>query len=38
MMCNYKDKGGLGIKGALQMNQAMLAKVNWRMFQNDEGL
>jgi hypothetical protein len=38
MVCRPKDKGGLGVKASSQMNQAMLAKLSWRMFQKQEGL
>ncbi|KAL6202734.1 hypothetical protein ACLB2K_026439 [Fragaria x ananassa] len=37
-VCQPKQLGGLGIKKFADMNQAMLAKISWRMFQNDKGL
>lgn len=37
-VCQPKQLGGLGIKKSADMNQAMLAKISWRMFQNDKGL
>ncbi|KAK9941797.1 hypothetical protein M0R45_007491 [Rubus argutus] len=37
-VCKPKWLGGLGIKKAATMNQAMLAKTSWRMLQKDEGL
>lgn len=38
IVCLPKNLGGLGIKKASDMNQAMLAKVGWRLFLNDPGL
>lgn len=37
-VCKPKFLGGLGIKKAYAINQAMLAKTSWRMLQKDEGL
>ncbi|KAL6140994.1 hypothetical protein ACLB2K_059286 [Fragaria x ananassa] len=37
-VCQPKQLGGLGIKKTADMNQAMLAKISWRMFQDDKGL
>ncbi|PRQ37815.1 putative RNA-directed DNA polymerase [Rosa chinensis] len=38
LVCRPKEFGGLGIKCTKDMNQAMLAKIGWRMFQGDKGL
>ncbi|XP_024171911.1 uncharacterized protein LOC112177904 [Rosa chinensis] len=38
IVCLPKSLGGLGVKKATDMNQAMLAKAGWRIFQNDPGL
>ncbi|KAM5551745.1 hypothetical protein ABKV19_026542, partial [Rosa sericea] len=38
LVCRPKEFGGLGIKKASLMNQAMLAKIGWRMVQEDQGL
>lgn len=38
MVCKPKNAGGLGIKKAQFMNQAMLAKASWRIIHNDDGL
>ncbi|XP_024195608.1 uncharacterized protein LOC112198716 [Rosa chinensis] len=37
-VCQPKKLGGLGIKKTADMNQAMLAKASWRLFQHDSGL
>ncbi|XP_004289445.1 PREDICTED: putative ribonuclease H protein At1g65750-like [Fragaria vesca subsp. vesca] len=37
-VCKPKHRGGLGLKKTADMNQAMLAKASWRIFQNDHGL
>ncbi|XP_040372858.1 uncharacterized protein LOC112194030 [Rosa chinensis] len=37
-VCLPKNLGGLGIKKSSDMNQSMLAKTGWRLFQNDSGL
>jgi ribonuclease HI len=37
-VCTPKANGGLGLKRAADMNQAMLAKASWRIVQKDEGL
>ncbi|XP_061998871.1 uncharacterized protein LOC133716160 [Rosa rugosa] len=37
-VCMPKIRGGLGIKKTAEMNQALLAKVSWRLLQKDEGL
>ncbi|XP_062021276.1 uncharacterized protein LOC133737799 [Rosa rugosa] len=37
-VCLPKSLGGLGIKKSSEMNQAMLAKAGWRLFQNNSGL
>ncbi|KAK9939901.1 hypothetical protein M0R45_016581 [Rubus argutus] len=37
-VCLPKLHGGLGIKKTTDMNQAMLAKAGWRLFQKDAGL
>ncbi|KAL6199672.1 hypothetical protein ACLB2K_029455 [Fragaria x ananassa] len=37
-VCKPKHRGGLGSKKTADMNQAMLAKASWRIFQNDPGL
>ncbi|XP_024190144.1 uncharacterized protein LOC112194121 [Rosa chinensis] len=36
-VCKPKNRGGLGIKRTTDMNKAMLAKVSWRILQNDDG-
>jgi hypothetical protein len=36
-VCKPKSHGGLGIKKAVH-NQAMVAKIGWRISQNDGGL
>ncbi|CAL2226086.1 unnamed protein product [Prunus armeniaca] len=38
LMCKPKSKGGLGLKKTHDMNQALLAKVSWRLLRKDEGL
>ncbi|KAM2637494.1 hypothetical protein EV1_021984 [Malus domestica] len=38
MVCKPKSKGGLGIKRACVMNQALLAKLGWRIHAKDSGL
>ncbi|XP_062028805.1 uncharacterized protein LOC133744775 [Rosa rugosa] len=38
LVCRPKEFGGLGIKKASMMNQAMLVKIGWRMVQEDQGL
>ncbi|KAL6208769.1 hypothetical protein ACLB2K_019714 [Fragaria x ananassa] len=38
MVCRPKCFGGLGIKKSSDMNKAMLAKVSWRIIQEDKGL
>lgn len=35
-LCQPKDKGGLGLKKAADMNKAMLAKANWRLLTRRE--
>ncbi|KAI5351228.1 hypothetical protein L3X38_004119 [Prunus dulcis] len=37
-VCKSKCAGGLGVKKAAWMNQALLAKSGWRLLQNDQGL
>ncbi|KAL6196833.1 hypothetical protein ACLB2K_032446 [Fragaria x ananassa] len=37
-VCKPKHRGGLGLKKTADMNQAMLVKASWRIFQNDPGL
>ena len=37
-MCMPKHLGGLGIKKTKLMNQALLAKIRWRLNQRDPGL
>ncbi|KAK9911967.1 hypothetical protein M0R45_035844 [Rubus argutus] len=37
-VCLPKTLGGFGIKKSSDMNQAMLAKAGWRLFQHDPGL
>ncbi|XP_050386206.1 uncharacterized protein LOC126802601 [Argentina anserina] len=37
-VCKPKILGGLGIKRTYDMNQAMLAKASWRIWQNDPGI
>ena len=37
-VCMPKRCGGLGIKKTKDMNQALLAKVGWRLLQNENGL
>ncbi|XP_061993910.1 uncharacterized protein LOC133711840 [Rosa rugosa] len=37
-VCMPKIRGALGIKKTAEMNQALLAKVSWRLLQKDEGL
>ncbi|BBH09066.1 hypothetical protein Prudu_021464 [Prunus dulcis] len=38
LACRPKHKGGLGFKKTTAMNKALLAKVGWRLHQNDKGL
>ncbi|XP_004306074.1 PREDICTED: putative ribonuclease H protein At1g65750-like [Fragaria vesca subsp. vesca] len=38
VVCQPKQLGDIGIKKTEDMNQAMLAKISWRMFQCDKGL
>ncbi|CAL8078089.1 unnamed protein product [Prunus armeniaca] len=38
LVCKPKSKGGLGLKKTHDMNQALLAKVGWRLLRKDEGL
>ncbi|CAL8995128.1 unnamed protein product [Prunus brigantina] len=33
-----KNKGGLGLKSSANLNQALLAKIGWRIHNNDQGL
>ncbi|XP_050386378.1 uncharacterized protein LOC126802738 [Argentina anserina] len=37
-ICRPKQLGGLGIKKTAEMNQAILAKIGWRLFLKDSGL
>ena len=37
-MCNHKDKGGMGFKDLTLFNEAMLAKLSWRLLQDDHSL
>ncbi|KAK2653379.1 hypothetical protein Ddye_013235 [Dipteronia dyeriana] len=37
-VCLSKQSGGLGIKKSKDMNQVLLAKAGWRLFQNDYGI
>ncbi|KAL6125131.1 hypothetical protein ACLB2K_073191 [Fragaria x ananassa] len=37
-ICQPKYLGGLGIKKTTDMNQDMLSKIGWRIFQHDNGL
>ncbi|CAL9013284.1 unnamed protein product [Prunus brigantina] len=38
LVCKPKHKGGLGLKKATLMNQAMLGKIGWRLHAQDKGL
>lgn len=38
LVCRPKGKGGLGFKKSHNMNQALLAKVGWRLLQKDTSL
>ncbi|CAL8168851.1 unnamed protein product [Prunus armeniaca] len=38
LVCRPKSKGGLGFKKTGAMNQALLAKIGWRLHIKDEGL
>ncbi|CAL9017859.1 unnamed protein product, partial [Prunus brigantina] len=38
LVCRPKSKGGMGFKKTAAMNQAMLAKIGWRLHNKDEGL
>ena len=38
MVCRPKSKGGFGIKRACVMNQALLAKLGWRIHAKNSGL
>ncbi|CAL8115937.1 unnamed protein product [Prunus armeniaca] len=38
IVCKSKCDGGLGVKKATWMNQALLAKFGWRLLHNDQGL
>ncbi|KAL6145062.1 hypothetical protein ACLB2K_055750 [Fragaria x ananassa] len=37
-ICQPKYLGGLGVKKTADINQAMLSKIGWRIFQHDNGL
>ncbi|KAL5858720.1 hypothetical protein ACOSQ4_000016 [Xanthoceras sorbifolium] len=37
-VCTSKDNGGLGIKSTKLMNQSLLAKAGWRLFQGEKGV
>ncbi|CAL9010471.1 unnamed protein product [Prunus brigantina] len=38
LACRPKSKGGLGFKKTASMNQALLAKIGWRLHTKDNGL
>lgn len=38
LVCKPKSKGGLGLKKTHDMNEALLAKVAWRLSRKDDGL
>ncbi|CAL2259580.1 unnamed protein product [Prunus armeniaca] len=38
LACRPKGKGGLGFKKTASMNQALLAKIGWRLHSKDNGL
>ena len=37
-MCKHKDDGGMGFKDLTMFNEAMLAKLAWRLFNDDTSL
>lgn len=37
-VCKLKSMGGLGLKQTHLMNQALLAKMGWKLLQKDQGL
>lgn len=37
-MCKHKDEGGMGFKDLTMFNEAMLAKLAWRLFNDDTSL
>ena len=37
-MCKHKDEGGMGFKDLTMFNEAMLAKLAWRLFNDDTSI